>query len=99
MEIVNWTKINIKDIRDYTMILDISFKSLWTGLNFIELPHETEFVYAVKEIKSIYIEELLEEMYPNNLSYDQFLQDTTTHVWSMWSYYNVKAYHGHKKDI
>ena len=54
------------------MILDINFKSLWTGLNFIELPNETEFVYAVKEIKSIYIEELLEEMYPNNLSYDQF---------------------------
>ena len=71
---------NIKNIRDYTMILYINFKSLWTGLNFIELPHETEFVYAVKEIKSIYKEELLEEMYPNNLSYDQFLQVTTTHV-------------------
>ena len=62
------------------MILDINFKSLWTGLNFIESPHETEFVYAVKEINTIYIEELLEEMYPNNLSYDQFLQVTTTHV-------------------
>ena len=46
----------------------------------MELPHETEFMYAVKKIKSIYVEELLEEMYPNNLSYDQFLQDTTTHV-------------------
>ena len=33
------------------MILDMNFKSLWTGLNLIELTHETEFIYAVKKIK------------------------------------------------
>ena len=50
------------------MILDMNFKTSWTVLNLKELPHETEFMHVVKKIKSIYVEELSEEMSPNDFS-------------------------------